>query len=53
MPEPAPATSRSTTRVVHANFVLTGVATTLIAPLLPFLAAHWALRDVQAGTLRK
>src|SRR4051812_15745246 len=42
---------RGTRAIAHANFVLTGVATTLIAPLLPYLAAHWALPDVQAGTL--
>src|SRR5258706_3918921 len=46
-----PQPHRAAARVVHANFVLTGIATTLVSPLLPFLAAHWALRDVQAGTL--
>ena len=33
----------------HAGFVLTGVVTTLLGPLLPMLVGRWSLDDVQAG----
>lgn len=32
------------------GFVVCGMVTVLPGPLLPLLAAHWGLRDVQAGT---
>jgi fucose permease len=37
------------TFIVSAGFVLTGIVNTLIGPLLPILAVHWALSDAQAG----
>jgi len=37
--------------LVHAAFVLTGIATTLGSPILPYLVARWSLSDAQAGTL--
>ncbi|MBZ5527354.1 MAG: MFS transporter [Acidobacteriia bacterium] len=35
--------------LLHAGFVFTGIATVLLGPLLPFLAARWSLSDSQAG----
>jgi fucose permease len=37
--------------LVHAAFVLTGVMTTLLGPMLPILSARWTLSDSQAGYL--
>lgn len=42
---------KSTTLLVNAAFVLTGVMTTLLGPMLPVLSARWALNDTQAGYL--
>lgn len=36
-------------RLIHAVFVLAGVMTTLLGPMLPVLSARWALNDSQAG----
>ena len=41
----------SGTMLVHAAFVLTGVMTTLLGPMLPLFAAQWTLSDSQAGYL--
>jgi fucose permease len=35
--------------LLHAGFVFTGMATVLLGPLLPFLAARWGLSDGQSG----
>ncbi|MBZ5701651.1 MAG: MFS transporter [Acidobacteriia bacterium] len=35
--------------LVFAGFVLTGVVTTILGPILPFLSARWSLNDAQAG----
>jgi fucose permease len=35
--------------VLHAGFVVTGVATTLIGPMLPIFIARWSLTDQRAG----
>ena len=35
--------------VLHAGFVVTGVATTMIGPILPILIARWSLSDQRAG----
>lgn len=35
--------------LVFAGFVLTGIVTTILGPILPFLSARWSLRDSQAG----
>jgi FHS family glucose/mannose:H+ symporter-like MFS transporter len=40
-----------TSFLLHASFVLTGVVTTLLGPILPILVARWALSDWQAGLL--
>lgn len=37
--------------VLHAGFVLTGILTTLLGPVLPTLSARWRLDDAQAGFL--
>ena len=34
---------------IHAQFTLIGITTVLLGPLLPTLAAHWGMRDVQSG----
>jgi len=41
----------SGTLLVHAAFVLTGVMTTLLGPMLPVFSARWSLSDSQAGYL--
>ncbi len=43
--------AKKSSAVLHVGFVLTGVVTTLLGPVLPILSARWALRDVQAGNL--
>jgi MFS transporter, FHS family, glucose/mannose:H+ symporter len=52
---PNPRETSSTRRkglfLVHVAFVLTGVITTLLGPMLPVLSARWALNDKQAGYL--
>ena len=35
--------------LLHASFVLIGVITTLLGPVLPFFARHWSLTDAQSG----
>jgi MFS transporter, FHS family, glucose/mannose:H+ symporter len=35
--------------VLHGGFVVTGVATTLIGPILPTFIARWSLSDQRAG----
>lgn len=37
--------------VAHLGFVLAGIVTTLLGPLLPTLAAKWSLNDATAGRL--
>lgn len=37
--------------VLHVGFVLTGILTTLLGPILPTLSARWRLDDSQAGFL--
>lgn len=37
--------------ILHASFVLSGVFTTLLGPLLPVLASRWSLSDAQSGYL--
>jgi len=43
--------SRSVEGGIYSGFVLTGVVTTLLGPILPVLSARWALNDAQAGYL--
>src|SRR4051812_45444628 len=35
--------------MVHLGFVVTGMVTTLLGPVLPLLAAQWSLDDTRAG----
>jgi fucose permease len=35
--------------LLHLSFVLIGVITTLLGPVLPFFYRHWLLTDAQAG----
>ncbi len=37
--------------LLHAGFVLTGMANTMLGPLLPLLSARWNLSDAKAGYL--
>jgi len=37
--------------VIYSGFVLTGVVTTLLGPMLPILSARWAMTDQRAGWL--
>ena len=37
--------------LMHAVFVLAGLGTMLLGPILPILAANWHLRDSQSGLL--
>jgi len=39
------------TALAHAGFVITGIMTILLGPMLPLLAARWSLNDAQAGYL--
>ena len=48
---PPPMRTASGTLLVHAAFVLTGVMTTLLGPMLPVFSARWSLSDSQAGYL--
>ena len=36
---------------IHAQFTLIGVTTVLLGPLLPTLAVHWGMQDLQKGYL--
>lgn len=37
--------------LLHVGFVVTGIVTTLLGPILPSLSSRWALSDAQAGYL--
>lgn len=37
--------------LLNAGFVLAGMATTLLGPMMPMLMTRWALSDASAGTL--
>jgi fucose permease len=41
--------SSATFIVLHGGFVVTGVVTTLIGPILPILISRWSLSDQRAG----
>ena len=40
---------KTATLIVHAGFVVTGIVTTLLGPLLPILIARWSMSDSRAG----
>lgn len=44
-----PGKASSTMLLLHGGFVLTGIVTVLLGPLLPFLTGRWRLSDAQAG----
>jgi fucose permease len=35
--------------LLHISFILIGVITTFLGPILPFFSRHWALTDAQSG----
>lgn len=37
--------------LLHAGFVLTGIVTTILGPILPMLSSRWLLSDALAGSL--
>lgn len=43
--------NRTEIALIHTGFVLTGVMTTLLGPILPALSIRWSLNDAQAGYL--
>jgi FHS family glucose/mannose:H+ symporter-like MFS transporter len=49
--EPVSPSSGARMLLIHAGFAITGIMTTLLGPLLPFLAAHWSLNDARSGDL--
>jgi FHS family glucose/mannose:H+ symporter-like MFS transporter len=40
---------RAANAVIHAGFVVTGIVTTLLGPVLPILIARWSISDERAG----
>jgi len=48
---PAGASSLPVVALIHAGFILTGMVTTLLGPILPALSAKWSLDDAHAGYL--
>src|SRR2546422_4001497 len=48
---PAEASSLPVVALIHAGFILTGMVTTLLGPILPALSAKWSLDDAHAGYL--
>jgi FHS family glucose/mannose:H+ symporter-like MFS transporter len=40
---------RGAAAVLHAGFVVTGVVTVLLGPILPLLIARWSMSDASAG----
>jgi FHS family glucose/mannose:H+ symporter-like MFS transporter len=49
--EKRPQTTAYSMPLLHAGFVLTGMANTMLGPLLPLLSGRWNLSDAQAGYL--
>src|SRR5215472_11214298 len=43
--------SRLALPILHFEFFLTGIATTMLGVLLPILVASWSITDAQAGSL--
>lgn len=53
-PSPAPiydSADRANMKLIYPGFVLTGVATTLLGPLIPILASQWHIGDERTGYL--
>src|SRR5437870_4585577 len=49
-PATFPITTRGTA-LLHLNFLLTGIVMTFLGPMLPILAARWAMSDAVSGRL--
>ena len=47
----SPVRSRKFVVLLHAGFLLIGVVTTLLGPILPMLATKWSLDDAKLGLL--
>ena len=47
----SPPGDRRIVALLHAVFVLAGMATTLLGPMMPLLMARWSLTDAAAGAL--
>jgi fucose permease len=45
----SPHSSRREWALLHLSFILIGVITTLLGPILPSFIRHWSLTDAQAG----
>jgi FHS family glucose/mannose:H+ symporter-like MFS transporter len=45
----SPSVSSAASIVLHGGFVVTGIVTTLVGPLLPILTGRWSLSDQRAG----
>ncbi len=48
---PGPRLPSAVTITLHIGFVVAGMATTLLGPILPVLTQRWAMSDVVAGSL--
>lgn len=48
-PSAPPALLRKTMPLLHAGFIVTGIFTVLLGPVLPLLAQRWSLRDSQTA----
>jgi MFS transporter, FHS family, glucose/mannose:H+ symporter len=47
--DPTPHSARSEWALLHLSFILIGVITTLLGPILPSFSHRWLLTDAQAG----
>ena len=43
--------TRNNLRLLNAAFVLSGIGTTILGPILPVLSSHWKMNDAHAGSL--
>jgi len=46
---PSSTSARKEWLLLHLSFILIGVITTLLGPILPSFSRHWSLTDAQAG----
>ncbi|HKV41120.1 MAG TPA: MFS transporter, partial [Blastocatellia bacterium] len=51
LPRPYEKKATPTAALIHGGFVLTGVVTTLLGPLIPILSSKWSIPDSRAGYL--
>ncbi|MCI0390889.1 MAG: MFS transporter [Acidobacteria bacterium] len=50
-PSDSPLHTHRIVALMHAGFLLVGIANTLLGPILPLLSSRWQLSDAQAGHL--